>query len=735
MGESKLGENEGRIVTRLGRAGSVAASLAAGFCGAASAEEATAVSAKPEDQVIVEGYRTEQGGLDRLPTAVIETPQSISTLSNKELLDRNIGNLNDALRSIPGVTIGAGETSFQGNNAFLRGFTTRNDQFLDNLRDYGYFYRDTFNDESIEVYKGPSSVLFGRGSTGGVIHRVSKSPQDDSFAVAEIIGGVEGTRRATLDANLGGLAGGSAAFRLNAVAHRSEIEDRDFSAAERWGVAPSFTLGLGGPTTFTLSYYHQEENNLPDYGVPWFPGTLANPGAPAAVERSNYYGFTNDFFDTNVDLGTARLTHKFNESLEVRVRSRVSHNTRRFRYSEAIIPTSTPQGTPLETITAPVNLFEGFSTDEFRQIQSDVLWTFETGGLKHTLIAGAETGFEGSEPVYFTNTNVPAISIVAPVTVFYDSSVSQFVRLRADSEAQSIGVYAVDTIEISDRLSVIAGLRWDRFEADYQSTGFNAAGDGVQSTVVDRVDKDISWRGAIVWEPIDALHLYAAYGNSFNPSGEGIEGFISAGRSVAQGNINLDPETAESYEIGAKYALFGGAGLLTVSAFRTDKNNVRVPDPTTPGFNSLGGRQRVDGAEIELTADLERLRLRGGYTFLDSKTLESSPAGPLVGQPLILTPRHQGVASVWYDLTPAFSVGVSGLGMTQRLGQNTPGSFLVAPGFVIVDLGFGWQVSDAARIRLNVTNLFDKLYYEQLHPVHVVPGAGRTGTASLTLTF
>lgn len=720
------------VVARLRAAGGIGVSLAVGVCGAAGASGVSADA----DQIIVEGQRTNPAQLDRVLAPVIETPQSISQLSKEELVDRGINNLNDALRSIPGVTLGAGETSFQGNNAFLRGFTTRNDQFLDNVRDYGYFFRDTFNDQSIDVYKGPSSVLFGRGSTGGVIHRVSKTPQADDFAAIEAQGGIDGTRRATFDGNIAGLAGASSAFRLNAVAHRSQVEDRDGGLAQRWGLAPSFAFGLGEPTTFTFSYLHQEEDNRPDYGVPWIPGRIDNPGLPAPVERSNYYGFTNDYFDTNVDVGTARLTHRLNSAVTLRANGRISHNTRRFRYSEAIIPATTPPGTPLDAITAPVNLFEGFSTDEFRQLQTDVVAEFTTGPIRHKLIAGAETGFEGSEPVYITNTNVPPISLTNPVAVAYDSALSQFVRLRADSEAKSIGVFAVDTLEIGDSLSLIAGLRWDRFAADYLSTGFNPDGSIANGTVVDRVDKDLSYRAAVVWSPIDDLNLYAAYGVSFNPSGEGIEGFISAGRSVAQANINLDPETAASIEIGAKLSLFDDAGLLTVSAFRIDKNNVRVPDPTTPGFNSLGGEQRVDGAEVEFQATLpDGWRIRAGYTFLDSKTLTASAAGPIAGEPLILTPRHQGVASVWYDVTSRFSAGVAGVAMSERLGQNTPTSYLVAPGFVLVDLGASYRLSENLKVRVNLNNLFDKLYYEQLHPVHVIPGAGRTFIGSVTFSF
>lgn len=718
------------VVTRLRKTTGATASLAIALAGSSAA-----ATIETDDQIIVEGVKSAPATLDRLPGPVIETPQSISQLSREELVDRGVNNVNDALRSIPGVTLGAGETSFQGNNAFLRGFTTRNDQFVDNLRDYGYYFRDTFNDESIDVYKGPSSVLFGRGSTGGVIHRVSKAPKPDSFATLEAQGGLDGTRRAAFDGNLAGLLGESSAFRLNAVAHRSQVEDRDTGEAQRWAVAPSFSFGLGAPTTLTLSFLHQEEDNLPDYGVPWIPGQFASPGFPAPVDRSTYYGFTNDFFDTNVDIATVRLTRQITDAVTFRARGRLSHNTRAFRYSEAIIPAGTPQDAPLDTITASRNLFEGFSTDEFRQVQGDVVAEFATGPLKHQLIAGAETGFEGSEPVYITNTNVPPISLTAPVIVAYDSTTSQFVRLIADSEAKSLGLYAIDTVKAGDNVDVLLALRWDRFAADYLSSGFNPDGSVRDGTVVDRVDKDLSYRGALVWRPVEALNLYASYGVSFNPSGEGIEGFISAGRSVAQANINLDPETAESFEIGEKLELFDGSGLLTVSAFRIDKDNVRVPDPATPGFNALGGRQRVDGAEVEVQASVSGFRVRAGYTFLDSKTLQSSASGPIIGEPLILTPRHQGVASIWYDFTARFSAGVAGVAMTERLGQNTPGSYLAAPGFAVIDIGASYRVSENLKVRANLNNLFDELYYEQLHPVHVIPGPGRTALASLTLSF
>lgn len=735
------------IRTRLLRAPLLATSLAAGMAWTAFGEPAgpaqdTSIAAEGEqepdavqEEIIVEGTTLKAATLGRVLTPILETPQAVTTITREDLLARGTSNLNDALRAVPGISLGAGETSFQGNNAILRGFTTRNDQFLDNIRDFGYYFRDTFNDESVEVYKGPSSILFGRGSTGGVIHRVSKAPLDEAAFTARLTGGLDETARAEADLNAASDLAGGSAFRLNAVAHRSGIEDRDVAEFRRWGIAPTLALGLAGPTRLTLSYYHQEEDNVPDYGIPWFPGTPDAPGAPAAVDRSNFYGFANDFFDSNVDIGSARLEHTVNPNLTLRSQFRYSANDRAFRYGEAIIAAGTTPDTPLADITVSRNLFEGFSTDTFAQNQTDAVITAKLGASSHKLITGFEIGREQSKPTYITNFNVPGTSLVDPTSPVYESP-DQFVRLNADGQADSIGLYAIDAIEFGDRWRAVVGIRWDRFEADYTSTGFNPDGSVNAVTVVDRVDKEFSYRGALIFKATETISLYGAYGTSFNPSGEGIESFISAGRSVSQANINLDPETSRSAEIGAKLALFDNAGLLTASLFRIEKDNVRVPDPDTPGFNTLGGEQRVDGFEVEFNGrPVPQWRLQAGYTFLDSQTTSSAPNGPLVGEALTITPRHMATFSSWYDVSNRFSAGVTAVGNTKRLGQNTARSFLEAPGFVIVDLGAQVVLSDTVSLRININNVFDKLYFDQLHPVHVLPGAGRTALATLTFSF
>lgn len=706
----------------------MAASLALGLVVPAKASEAPRV----EPIIVVTGERSNQVALDRVPTSIVNTPQAITVLTSDELAKRGIANLNDALRNVAGLSLGAGETSFQGNNAVLRGFTTRNDMFVDNARDYGYYFRDTFDDDRIEVIKGPSSTLFGRGSTGGVIHRVGKMPHLETALASEARIGLDDTRRLTLDANLAQPFGDTTALRLNAVAHRSAVAARDGGVAERFAAAPKLAVGLGTPTRLRLAWLHQQENNRPDYGIPWVTGTRAVPGFAAPVDRRNYYGFTNDRLDTVVNILTGRIEHDLGAGSRLRGQIRYSNNSRDFRYGEAIIPAGTPQSSPVETITASRNLFEGGSRDRFFQTQSEVETIIVTGAAEHHLLAGVEAGSEATDPVYVTNFNVPTTSLADPDFRFFDSGPRSFVRLRAHARSRFVGAFALDTIAIGPHWIAILGLRWDSFTTRYDSSRFTLAGVIDRETSIERTDRRLSGRAALVYKPTASGSIYLAYANSFNPSGEGIESLVSAGRSVAEANRDLAPETSASLELGSKWNLFENRVLLAASLFRITKENVRVPDAAVPGFNTLGGKQRVDGFEVELTGQpLPGWSLRASYALLDSKTMQSSPGGPIVGAPLLIAPRHSGSLSTSYDFTSAFNIGLNIIRQSQRLGQNSGASWLVAGGYVVTDLAATWRATPRLTLRLLVNNITDKLYYDQLHPVHVIPGAGRTALLSV----
>ena len=208
-----------------------------------------------------------------------------------------VDTLQDALKNVPGITLNAGEGGTHGDNINLRGFAASDDFFLDGLRDTGFYTRDSFDLEGIEVYKGPASTLFGRGSTGGVVNQVSKIPQLTDFARASVVGGTNSEIRGTSDLNYA--ITDDAAFRLNAMGLRSQVADRDFVKNERWGLAPSFAFGLGEPTQLIVDYLHQQQNDIPDYGIPFAFGK------PVPVPRDTYYGLPeDDRTQAKVDVGT-----------------------------------------------------------------------------------------------------------------------------------------------------------------------------------------------------------------------------------------------------------------------------------------------------------------------------------------------------------------------------------------------------------------------------------------------
>jgi len=617
--------------------------------------------------------------------------------------------------------------SFQGNNIILRGFTTRDDMFVDGQRDYGYYYRDPFDTEEVEVLKGPSSTLFGRGSTGGVINQVMKTPTLDPFISATGTLSTAEVRRATVDMDSPIAAFGTgAAVRLNFMVDHSEVAERNTGQSNRWGAAPSLAFGLGTPTRVIMSYLHQTDNDIPDYGIPWFDGR------PAPVARSNYYGFGSDYLKTDVNVATVRLEHDINSSLEISTQARYSHDTRDFRYTEAAVPAGTPATTPVAAITVSRNEFQGFSTDTFMQDQTDLTAHFATAGMTHALVTGIEFGRESSEPTYDTNVGVPTTNLANPQDMGY-SVTQSYTRLTAKTVAKAVGLYALDTVDLSKQWQVMGGVRWDRFDAQYDSTGYTAMGAVAAITDIHHVDKGFSYRGALILKPTKHGSIYASFGTSFDPSAEGIESLISSGRSVGQANLNLGPEKSRSYEMGSKWDLAGGRILVTGAIFRLEMNNVRVPDPNTPGFNILGGDQRVDGAEVEAVGHLtDAWKLRAGYTYLDSETVRSTPGGPVQGAPLTITPRNSATLFTEYRIIAPLEVSVGALAVSSRLGQNTAARFESAPGYATFDAMARYELSPRIQLQLNINNLANRYYLEQLHPFHVIPGEGRV--AQLTFT-
>ena len=654
------------------------------------------------------GYRRPETSLTRLPGRLQDVPQTVNVVTEELMREQGATRLRDALRNVPGITLNAGEGGAQGDVLTLRGFPARGDLYLDGLRDVGSYTRDSFNLEAVEVLKGPSSTLFGRGSTGGAVNQVSKTPTLAPLNEASLEAGSNLLARATADINQP--IGERAALRVNLMGERSDVADRDEIEQKRWGVAPSIAFGIGGPTELTLSYLHQEEDNVPDFGLPFLNGR------PAPVSRDTFYGLADtDREQVRVDVATLRVRHEINESLSLSNALRYGH------YDRELDPTApriaaAPPGTPLEDLKVNRSRPARDGVETVLVNQTDLTARFATGPVEHELITGLELGRETSRQERFTAANVPQADLLDPDPDADGSFITRQLSSNTRTTAYTVGLYALDRIRLSEQWEIVGGLRWDRFDARYE--------DRVSDTRFDRVDEMVSTRASLVWRPTEEQTYYLSYGTSFNPSAENL--------SLSAGNADLEPEKNRIYEAGAKLDLLDGRLGLRGALFRIEKTNARTPDPANAAVSVLEGKQRVDGFEAEIVGRLtDRWDLLLGYTYLDSEIVESNNPAE-VGNRLQNTPKHSVAAWTSYDLGEGWQIGTGLFYVGERYANNSNSNEV--PGYLRWDAMIGYRTGPLD-LRLNAYNLTDKDYFESVYPGHAVPGPGRTVTLTATTRF
>jgi len=658
-------------------------------------------------------FKIEEPSLYKLPAPIKDTPQSISVIPEQVLDERAMFTLRDALRTVPGISLAAGEGGGrQGDNLTLRGFPAGNDVYIDGVRDLGQYARDTFNLESVEVLKGPSSVLFGRGSTGGVINQVSKSPKRTAFyEISGTVGsGPQG--RATVDLNQP--FGASAALRLDLMGFKGDTPGRDKVTSERWGVASSFAIGLNGPTRLIASYFYQGDDNVPDYGLPYLRG------GPARVDTESFYGLPRrDYEHDDIHIGSLRLEHDFNENLRLRSTLRLALIERGSLVSIPAI-VGTPGSLPLSAIQVSRTGTQRSQVDTSLLNTTELVARFDTWRFKHTLIAGFDASRENSTVRRYTFTGVPPTDLLNPI---HDPDLSAMGRVKnfdGTSGATSVGVYAVDEIALTEQWKIMGGLRYDLFDAGFRNMFLGQK--------LSRTDEALSPRAALVFLPTTWQTYYFSYGTSFNPSAEAL--------TLALNNSQTEPEKNETFELGAKWDLLDGALGIRTAVFRTYKNNARTTDPVL-GVQVTDGTQRVQGAEVEVVG-----RVRPGwnvwlsYAYLDSRILQSTDilnGVPIEDKRIQNVPEHS--ASLWttYDITPRWQVGGGAIFVDKRYANND--NLNVVPSYVRGDLSAAYRPIKPLELRLNVINVSDERYYDAIHPSHVVPGNARTFLLTGTWRF
>jgi catecholate siderophore receptor len=695
-----------------------------------TAQNAVSIGVTNSESVQVTANNTDSIGLSKVPGPLLDTAQAINAIPAQLLSDQGVSTLRDTLRNSPGISLAAGEGALQGDNLTIRGFTAQDDIFLDGVRDFGSYYRDPFYYEKVDVLEGPAGVEFGRGSTGGVINQESKVAQLHPFIRFDGGLGTDLTKRFTGDINqpLPGVANG-AAFRLNFMVHDSGVAQRDVTVNRRIGVAPTFALGLNTPTRLIANDLHSQEDDIPDYGIPWYFGS----GAP--VPRHNFYGFADhNFLRTNVDVGNVRVEHDLSDHGLLRNVIRYAHYERKWQITEpqvnnASSGTITPQ-TPLDQVMVNRNQLAGNSDEAQIWDQAELLLTGKLLGIRQTAVLGSEGGRESSDPtrIRFTNpaglNTVPLTSLLHP-DPYQPFSGTVYPNTQVHTTAFSAAAYLLDTFELGRKWELSGGIRLDHFDANYNAITNTFAASGADTITYPKYEQDLNkgtWRAALVYKPRPNGSVYFDYGTSFDPSAESL--------SLSAANAAVPPEQNETYELGSKWDLNHGRLTARGALFRTNRENVLEPDPTNSAVDVLAGNQRVDGAEGVIQGRLtDRWEILSSYTFMHSEVVSSNYYPLSVGLPLQNVP--QNLFNLWteYRLPRGFEVGAGSNFVGARDANSTtltsPTTLIEkAPEYWTFNAMAKYELNEHISMQVNVNNLLDRFFLDELHPGHVIPGAG-----------
>jgi catecholate siderophore receptor len=650
----------------------------------------------------------------------LDIPRSIDTIDKKELAEQHLTLVQDALRNVPGITLNSGEGGAHGDSVNLRGLSIPDSFFLDGVRDIGQYRRDTFNSDAISVLLGPASAVFGRGSTSGVINSISKQPTLTPLALISASAGEADSWRGTGDFNLP--LSSTAAARVTLMDQRNGVVERDQVLYKSYGVAPTLSVGIDTPTRLTLSYFKEEENDLPDYGVPFIDE------APAAVARNDYYGLVNyDRTRTNTNIGSIRFEQDFADEYALSDSLRYANYGFQYLLSAPFLGNDSvdapPPGTPYADILVSRDQPSSAGTTALLINRIDLTRKFRLAGFDNALTSGLELSKEWSNVNRFQNglNDIPPTPLLNPHP-FYSPPTPLISYSNPKARANDVSPYVLDSIALGPSWDVDLGLRWDRFKSSF--------GEAFSGTGFERTDTFLSPRVAVVFKPDPAKSFYLSYGSSYNPV---IEYLI-----IAPTDQSLAPEKNSTVELGAKLNILNGSATLTGALFDTHVSNVRNSDPDDPTVQDAPFDQRVKGLELSIDGHLTEIwELTAGYTHLDDKITASSD--PLSVGKLAPNAPHDAF-NLWssVQLTAAWEFG-GGLTAVSHRFADADNSAAV-PAYVVLNAMTSYQISDHLKLQLNLNNVADKLYYGGLYYVgvqenHALPSAGRTLIGSFTYRF
>ena len=640
-------------------------------------------------------------------TPLIDIPQSISVVTREAIKDQNILSMSDAVRYVPGMGISQGE----GNRDALvfRGNRSTGDFFVDGIRDDVQYYRDIYNIERVEVLKGPNGMIFGRGGSGGVINRVVKEASWSPIQEITAQAGSFNAKRVALDVGQG--INEVAAVRLNAM-YENSGSFRDGVDLKRYGVNPTVTIMPTNNTKVVLNAEYFKDERVADRGIPSFQGR------PLNTNVSTFFGDPNrSLSDSELKAVNALIEHKFDN--EVTIRNRTRYATQDKFYQNVYPNAVNAAGTGVD-----INAYNDTTQRNTFFNQTDLLFSLNTGEVKHDLVVGLEIGHQETDNLRNTGTfnNTAATFVNVPTSNPITTAPIAFTTLATDNHSvmKQTSLYAQDQIKLLPQLQAILGLRYDRYEVDFRNNK--------TALDINTSDNFLSPRVGLVYKPIETVSIYTSYSLAYVPrAGEQLT-------SLTVTNKALEPEKFKNVEVGAKWDIQPNLALTT-AVFKLDRTNVIIQDPNNTALSILGGGQSNKGFELGLAGRVTSAwSVMGGYTYQDGQITNTQSAAAKKGAVLAELPKN--TFSLWnrYDFTPGWGVG---LGVINRSAMYTSTDNTVRlPGFTRVDAAVYARIDKNLRAQLNIENLFDTKYFASAHNNNnISPGSPIAARVSLIANF
>lgn len=709
-----------------------------------------------------ESYKVDKSSSSKVVQDLVDTPQTIQVITKKVMDEQKATTLQEALRNTPGVTLllGEGGNTNSKNNINLRGFDVSSSIYKDGIRDLSAATRDMFNTEAVEVTKGTVGADNGRSVASGYINQVTKTATNkDQNEVAASYGTEENSR---LTADLNKALSETSGIRLNVMKQDGEVAGRDEIELDRIGIAASVAFGVGTDTRTSFGYERYEQDDVPDGGVSvvgldgYSNSVLSNAGIKAKkVDPSNFYGTPDDYEKVTTDTFTAKFEHDFSDKTTLT-------NTTRYGKSKIDSLLTSIGNATITDVNNPSSWTISRSgqarwqENEILTNATNITTSAQTGSVVHNI----STGFDFTIDNQTSKTKSTAGSTY-PAANLYNPDYSQRASnltvsetgAKTFGETRTIGVYAFDSISLTDKIILTGGGRVDKYNTKTDittiATATNPGGGVPVGTQVANNLEDSgtlkSYKVGAVYKPLDNGSVYISYADSQLPPGGA--NFTLSSSATNGANPSMDPQQSATLELGTKWDFLDNKLAVSTAIYKTTNENelINLGDSSNPDYQQVGERE-VKGIEFNIAGQItDDWSLTAGIAKSESEIIKGT-----TNQGAVLTYTPEWTATIWssYNITKAITAGAgaryvgemfAGKASTTAL-QNNPnvdGRAYNIDSYIVYDAMVSYKINKDLSTQLNVYNLTDEEYVQNINNNgnRYTPGSARSALLSLAYKF